>query len=436
MRFLHVADIHLDSPMLNLRRMGDEAHGAHVDCTRRALEKLVEYAIDEANGIDFVVIAGDVFDGTWKDYQTGIYFQSQMRRLRSAGIPVVAIRGNHDAQGKMTRDLTDWRDTVTFLDADACQTLRGSEIGLTDELIIHGQSFRDASVTENLVAEYPEGSRGAFHLGLLHTSLTGDFDGHGNYAPCTLDDLRSKGYGYWALGHIHLRQAMHREGDAALVHFAGNLQGRSVRECGAKGALVVDVDSDYRATCRFQAFDVLRWLRIEVSLAPEDDAEAALARFESLLKKAMQDRQGRELAVRVVFSGRCEAHRKFSKDLDLDRLRADTEQIVADVGQDLVWLEKVKDETRPNYDRGRMASGEGPAAELIRLIDDVSAGRSELNGLTGIDELSAKIRAELRAHEVLDSDEQGMLSPEHLRQLLPRAEAILLGKMQDASSDD
>ena len=430
MRFLHVADIHLDSPMRHLRRMHEGAPGALAECTRRALENLVAFALEPASAIDFVVIAGDVFDGTWKDYQTGLFLQSQLLRLKSAGIPVVAIRGNHDAQGKMIRDLADWRDSITFLDADRCQTLRGSEIGLTDDVIFHGQSFRDASVTENLAAGYPIGSRGAFHLGLLHTSLAGNFDGHENYAPCTLDDLRSRNYGYWALGHIHIRQPMHRDGDAAPVHFAGNLQGRNVRECGPKGALVVDVDDDFRATCRFEAFDVLRWQHLVVELETGDDLADAMTRLEASLKTAVAQRERRDLAVRVTFVGRCKAHRKFSK--DPEGCRAEVHNLAADAAQDVVWLEKIRFRTQSTYDRARLAADDGPAGELIRLLDDAAEGRSELESLDCIDDLLRKLPAELKSSGSVDSDEPAFLSPEHLRRLLPRAEALLLDAMHDA----
>ena len=429
MRFLHVADIHLDSPMRHLRRMHEDASRALADCTRRALRNLVNFTLDPANGIEFVVIAGDVFDGTWKDYQTGLFFQSEMLRLKAGGIPVVAIRGNHDAQGKMTRDLADWRDSITFLDADRCQTLRGSEIGLSDDVVIHGQSFRDASVTDNLAASYPLGSAGAFHLGLLHTSLTGNFDGHEDYAPCSLDDLRTRGYGYWALGHIHIRQPMHREGDEATIHFSGNLQGRNVRECGPKGALIVDVDDDYRPHCRFQSFDVLRWIHLTVELAPGDDVADAMARLEVKLKQAMRDREGRDLAVRVTFVGRCKAHRHFAKDEEGCRARS-TRSPPMWGGMSSGWKGYVSARSRP-MTGSDWPCGEGPAAELIRLLDDVAEGKYELPAVGSVEDLLRKLPAELKSAAGLDAEDDSFLSPEHLRRLLPRAEALLLDAMQD-----
>src|SRR5262249_31013699 len=94
-KFLHAADIHLDSPQKGL----DRYEGAPVaECraaTRRALENLVDLAIAEK--VAFVLVVGDLYDGDWTDYNTGLFFGKVISRLRESGIPVTMIRGNHDA---------------------------------------------------------------------------------------------------------------------------------------------------------------------------------------------------------------------------------------------------------------------------------------------------------------------------------------------------
>ena len=103
MRFIHAADLHVDSPLRGL----DRYEGAPVErirgATRQALENLVELAIEEA--VDFVLLAGDVYDGDWQDFHTGLYFRGQMVRLERAGIAVFIVQGNHDAQSVITRRL-------------------------------------------------------------------------------------------------------------------------------------------------------------------------------------------------------------------------------------------------------------------------------------------------------------------------------------------
>lgn len=230
-RFIHAADPHLDSPLRGL-----EAHeGAPVDvlrrATRRAFENLIQLAIDEA--VDFLVIAGDVYDGDWRDYSTGLFFRGQMARLNDKGIPVFLIAGNHDAASVVSKKLVLPGNVSVF----STRTAESKELeGLP--VVIHGRGFPQREVTENIAKEYPDAVPSKFNLGLLHTSLTGR-PGHDRYAPCSEEDLTTKGYGYWALGHIHQPEIISQD---PWIVFAGNCQGRHVKETGARGCRLVTVN--------------------------------------------------------------------------------------------------------------------------------------------------------------------------------------------------
>lgn len=168
-RFIHTADIHLDSPLKGLERYDgapvDEIRGA----TRQAFENLVELAIDRE--VDFVLIAGDLYDGDWKDHNTGLFFVGQMNRLREVGIPVVMISGNHDAANKMTRSLRlpDNLERLGHTRPTASKLDRLAELGVA----IHGQSFEKPAQFDNLAQGYPHKQSGMLNIGLLHTSLDG-----------------------------------------------------------------------------------------------------------------------------------------------------------------------------------------------------------------------------------------------------------------------
>ena len=170
MKFIHTADIHLDSPLCRL----EAYEGAPVEevrqASRRAFENLIDLAIEES--VDFVLIAGDLFDGDWKDYNTGLYFIKQAGRLSDSRIQVFIVSGNHDAAGKMTRSLP-YPDNVHVL------SWRKPETRIIDHLkvAVHGQSFPKVAVTDNLAIDYPDPVPGHFNIGLLHTSLTGR-EGH------------------------------------------------------------------------------------------------------------------------------------------------------------------------------------------------------------------------------------------------------------------
>ncbi|TGG78310.1 MAG: DNA repair exonuclease, partial [Aphanocapsa feldmannii 288cV] len=148
-----------------------------------------------------LIIAGDLYDGPWRDCNTGLFFAKQMGRLKQAGIPVFVLHGNHDAESQIARQLKlPLPDNVQVFDAQKAQTFQLDKLNVA----LHGQSFREKAVTDNLVPDYPTPVQDAFNIGVLHTALDGMSD-HAKYAPCSLPELVAKGYDYWALGHVHQR---------------------------------------------------------------------------------------------------------------------------------------------------------------------------------------------------------------------------------------
>ena len=327
-RFLHAADIHLDSPLHGLSRYEglpiDEIRSA----TRAAFDNLVQSAIEEA--VDFVVIAGDLFDGDWRDMGTGLYFARAMGRLDQAGIPVFVLAGNHDAASVISRTVP-WPPNVKLFGPSKPETHRLPNLAVS----LHGQSFSTPAVTDNIVLAYPKPDDHSFNIGMLHTALAGR-KGHADYAPCNVDDLRSKGYDYWALGHVHEFEIVHT---APYVIFPGNVQGRTIRETGAKGAVIVTVaDHEVTAVDRIE-LDVIRWARLEVdcSGALGDDVadlvRAALGRLHGA------NATGRPLVARVTLVGNTAAAGEL-----YDRtasLRDDVRAIASSISSDL-FVEKVR----------------------------------------------------------------------------------------------
>ena len=276
-KFLHAADIHLDSPQRGLDRYEGAPAAECRAATRRALENLAELAVAEK--VAFVLIVGDLYDGDWNDYQTPLFFTKVMARLRDAGIPVYMIRGNHDAHNRMTRDLR-LPDNVKILSSDRAETIVQEDCGAA----IHGRSFATRAVLDNLARSYPARVPGLLNVGLLHTCVDGR-EGHEPYAPCSLSDLRAREYGYWALGHIHAREVLHEE-DPWIV-FPGNIQGRHVREPGPKGCMLVTVGDSFEVTAMEPRWlDVVRWDTCRVDAAGARDGDEALQRFEHRLERS------------------------------------------------------------------------------------------------------------------------------------------------------
>ena len=261
-KFIHSADIHLDSPLIGLQQYPgapvEEIRGA----TRQALKALVELALAEE--VAFVLIAGDLYDRDWKDYNTGLFFTAQMSRLREAGIQVLLISGNHDAASHMTKHLR-LPDNVFRPSHQAPESMILEDLGV----VVHGQGFYTKAVTENLAVKFPPPRPDLFNIGLLHTSANGR-PGHETYAPCTLEDLLAKGYDYWALGHVHQREVLHQD---PWVVYPGNIQGRHIREAGPKGCTLVTVDDGKVTAVDHHDLDVLRWARCEVDATGTENAQ-------------------------------------------------------------------------------------------------------------------------------------------------------------------
>ncbi|HEX3595292.1 MAG TPA: DNA repair exonuclease, partial [Polyangiaceae bacterium] len=296
-KLVHAADLHLDSPLLGLERYPgapvDEVRGA----TRRAFEGLVDLCLTENARV--LLIAGDVYDGDWKDYSTGLFFVAQLNRLREIGTRVVVVRGNHDAASQITRHLR-LPEHVLELDHARPVTHVFDDLGVA----VHGQSFRDRSTKADLASGYPEPIRGAVNVGVLHTSVTGR-PGHDDYAPCTLETLVGKGYDYFALGHVHRREVLSR---APWVVFPGNLQGRHMKETGPKGATLVDVDAGRVESVEHRTLDVVRWAVCDVDAADADGPDDVLDRARAALGREVAAADGRTLAARVVVRGATRAH--------------------------------------------------------------------------------------------------------------------------------
>ena len=331
-QFIHAADIHLDSPLRGLTSFDDAPVDQIRTATRRAFENLVDLAIRES--VAFVVIAGDLWDGDWPDAGPGLFFIRQAKRLRQVGIPVYVVKGNHDAENTLTRELR-YPDNVHLFGHLRPETVRLNHLNVA----IHGQSFREANITGDLAAVYPAPVPGAFNIGLLHTCLDGD-SRHYAYAPASVDALAAKGYQYWALGHVHQRRALER--NAVPIVFPGNLQGRYIPETGPKGCELVTVDDDGRTVSRFEPLDVVRWLEESVDLTGAktlDDADRAVA---GVLETAKRNNPGRLLAVRLHLHGVTELTAELARHEDLrDRFNS----IAIDLGE--IWLERILLETLP-----------------------------------------------------------------------------------------
>jgi DNA repair exonuclease SbcCD nuclease subunit len=347
-----------------------------------------------ASEAKFLIIAGDVFDGDWKDVGTGLFFVRAIGALHRAGIPVYIVKGNHDAESVMSRDLP-YPDTVHVFPSNKAATLQLD----AQRVALHGRSFPHR-LTNDFVQTYPARRDDWLNIGVLHTSLDGR-PGHAGYAPCSVDDLKRFGYDYWALGHIHAAEIVSRD---PWIVFPGNLQGRSVRETGAKGAMRVTVEDGRIVEVTPLVLDGARWAHLDIDVSGIDNEADVVARIDAALIAAHGEAETRPLAARVTLRGTTSLHNRLiaRRETLQDDLRAGGFRIADDC-----WIEQLKIKTTapqhaavmvPDADAldidemlRETATDPDFAATLERLIKEIE------------DKLPKDLRDELRKTDALAS---------------------------------
>ena len=390
-KFLHAADLHLDSPLLGLTYKSPDFAAKVQHASRQAFDNLLDLAIDQQ--VAFIVLAGDVFDGDLRNFQTGLIFTAGMRRLEDARIRVYLIAGNHDAENRYASRLS-YSANVRLFGHKAPESVEIEELGV----VLHGQSFGQRDVTENLARNYPPPRSNRFNIGVLHTACVGSEGPHAVYAPCTVEQLVNHGYDYWALGHVHARAVLNEHPH---IVYPGNLQGRHARETGPKGATLVTVDDGVVVACEHHDLDAVRWARTAVDVSGAGDIQEVLKRAREAADPISAEAGDRPIALRLRLEGENALHGDLM--LAPKSLREDVEALLTSLGGE-IWLEKLEIATRaPQVMAASDPTVSGTLrAEITDLAADLGEGleaclteiRAKMPAHAGVDELFAQLRAQ------------------------------------------
>ena len=346
-RFLHTADLHLDSPLRSLALRDPDLAELIADASRSTLRRIVDLALSAQ--VDAVLIAGDLYDGQQTSMKTARFLAAQLSRLGPAGIRVFLIRGNHDAEATITRELT-FPDHVHIF---------GSKPGIelietaTQRIAIHGLSFRNRHAPDSLLPHYKPPVRDARNIGLMHTSLNGA-PGHDPYAPCALADLQASGFDYWALGHIHKRAEY--PGKPHIV-MPGIPQGRDIGESGA-GSVTLATLTDDGVTTETRIVAEAGFARVAVDVTGLSDWRELRDRIANALDAARLPVP--HLVARLVLRGETDLTARLWRDSDL--ALAEAQEAARAVGG--VWVEKL------SLDLSRTPPKSGALGDLAQLIRD------------------------------------------------------------------
>ncbi len=384
-RFVHAADLHIDSPFAGVGDTDSRVATRLREATYEAFQNLVDLCI--TRNADFLVIAGDVYDGADRSVRAQLRFRNGLVKLAEKGIQTFVVHGNHDPLDGWQSSIS-WPEGVHIFGA----TPEWIKFEKNGEVVaaVQGMSYPKREVTDNLAVQFsPPESGNLFAIGLLHANV-GANSAHPNYAPCTVEDLSESGIDYWALGHVHTRQTLKRADP--VIAYPGNIQGRHPNETGARGALVVDVDPSGASRSEFVALDVVRWERAEVDISNLDTIDSLDSAIRQATDNLSVQAQDRDVVCRLVLVGRGPLHEQLAAGGAVEDLLDAVRGVWSGAGSPWVWVERLVDSTRPEIDiesrakqddflgatlkRALLSSIESDEIErLTEVVSDVYSGR-------------------------------------------------------------
>lgn len=419
-RFVHTADIHLDSPLRSLSLRNPQLAALIGDSTRQALIRIVDLCLEEQ--VDALIIAGDLYDGEQTSMKTARFLATQLARLSEAGIAVYKIRGNHDALSKITQELVLPEGVKVF--GGRAEIVLKNAGGL--DIAIHGLSFAKPQAPESLLPKYRMPEPDVVNIGIMHTSV-GGAAGHDLYAPTSAADLHAAGFDYWALGHIHKRSQ--HEG-ARTVIMPGMPQGRDINEAGEKTVSLVTVGDDRSITVQERLSSVAQFERVSVDLGGAEDWRSAMGVVATALGAARDAARTPHLVARLQLTGRTPIAWKLRRDSDL--LMAEIEHRAEGLGG--AWIEKIEIATGAPAASGPVVLAD-PVAELgalmQRAILPAAATRDDVLQL--VEDLRNELPAEVRGFA---GDDEAGLSDFVDRLLTEGSEDIIARLRSDHAGTD
>mgnify|MGYP002760128611 FL=1 len=318
-KFIHTADLHLNSPFKGLAHMDRDLLNQVKASTFDAFARVVDQALDQE--VDFVLIAGDLFDLASRSIYAQVFLKDQFTRLQEAGIPVFIGFGNHDYVADQ-RFYLDFPDNVTIFPDQVTTHYLESKAG--EKVAITGFSYHQQHIAKNMLASFPARDKQVdYHLGLYHGDLASQSQ---DYAPFQKEDIARLHYHYLALGHIHF---FHQVFPDLPAYYPGNTQGRHINEKGQKGALLVTLQGPNHQVSFFPTAS-LEWDEWDLPVTDQDTINS--------VHQALLDRLAGKKTyqiIRVNFLVHDQAGKDLADQLSADKLN----ELVLD--QDL-WLKDRK----------------------------------------------------------------------------------------------
>jgi exonuclease SbcD len=359
--FIHTADLHLDSPFTGLRQVDGTVASLIKDSTFRAFDNVVDLAL--RHKVDFLLVAGDVYDGSDRSLRAQLKFADGLQTLAQAGVRSFVCHGNHDPLDGWSAALR-WPEGVHIFgpELESIPLTLGGE----DALVVHGISYPQSQIDEDFGKGFHRQGPYPFQIGLFHCSLGSD-PAHETYALRTMDELVSADLDYWALGHVHTHRLL-KDGHP-FIAYPGNTQGLHIREPGPRGCLVVQVDGQGTVNARFEPTDAVRWFSKNIQINDLETEADLIEALERTCDEIRHEAQGRPAIARITIVGRGALHPVLRRP-----------QVVADLMERLretglasappLWIERIQVQTNTPIDLDSRRNSADFLGEVLRLIEN------------------------------------------------------------------
>jgi len=413
-RFIHTADLHLDTPFKGLTRWNSDLSKKLKDATFRSFKNIIDLCSDKK--VDFLIISGDIFDSENKSLAAQLRFFSELKSLSGKGIPVYFTCGNHDP-------LNSWMDTIDLpenvirFDSYVGQfhTFKKEDIAIAD---IHGISFNEKAINRNLAVDFKLTPNPApISIAILHGTV-GSPGPHENYAPFSIENVAGKGFDYWALGHIHKKRIVSASNPTIL--YPGNPQGRDFGESGEKGCYLVEISEGNDPVLEFIPSQVIRFEILEIDLSAIGKIEFLQGKINETLENTENYNEEVNYILRINLVGRTGLHKSINDKAEIDALVELFNE--GQLNQQYFrWIDKVYVNTRPDIDIEKVKNGTGFSAEILKNFDtylDDDKKLAKLIEKTEEDFINAQAKKEIGDFR----DNTG-------KEILEKARMILLDKL-------
>lgn len=366
--FLHAADLHLDSPYIGLRHLPEPLLHRVQESTFVSLQRLVDVAINKK--VDFIIIAGDLYDAEQRSLKAQIRVRDEMKRLEQEGIQVFIVHGNHDPLTKSKVEIK-WPSNVHIFKEEV-EVIPFIKEGKT-AVNLYGFSYVNKAITENMSVKYEKKEGADYHIAILHGTLSSIHD-HVPYAPFQLSDLKQNVFDYWALGHIHQKQVL---SESPLIIYPGNTQGRHKKETGEKGCFHVKLHDSIQEFSFIETCDIL-WESVEISITSLQTLDELVHLCKQTLSSLRETEQGVFVNLKLVDIG--EIAFLLKEDVILD----DLVSILQDGEEELanfVWVSSIENKTQLIRNHKELKSEFHFIGDLLQQVEEYTNYEEALSPL-------------------------------------------------------